>query len=151
MSGPGPLDLRPWRDRLIAEAPSLRSVGLAADLAAVGKALRSTPQAFVVSVSDSPASRAGAGNSVVAQHVNVTIAVVTLASNQRGAREGSAVSTDLQGIRAEIFAALIGWIPPGGATAIQYAGGAAVGFEDSEILYSDRFTTSYFIRKEIAA
>ncbi|MGK2926111.1 MAG: phage tail terminator protein [Lysobacterales bacterium] len=147
----GPLDLKPWRERLIAEVPVLRSVGQAADLAAARAALRNTPQAFVMSVSDSPVSRAGAGNSVIAQNINATVAVVLLVSNQRAALEGSAAAEDLEAIRRQIWATLIGWIPPGGATAIQYSGGALVDFADSTVLHSDRFTTAYFVRKEIAA
>lgn len=146
----GPLDLRPWRDRL-ANLPELRAVGLAADLAAVRGAPKITPASYVVPVSDSPSARAGQGNSVLTQNVNATVAIVTAVSNARSSATGEAASEDVQMVRAAIFASLIGWVPPGASFALQYAGGQLVGYEDSTVLFSDRFTTSYFVRKEPSA
>jgi len=151
MSINGPLDLGPWRDRLIAQVPTLRQVGLAADLAAVKKAPRNPPEAFVVPVTDSPVARAGAGNSLISQNVNATIAVVTVFSNARGSATGSAATADVQAVRRAVLTALMGWLPPGAAFAIQYAGGAAVNYEDSAVWVSDRFTTAYFLKSEITS
>ena len=148
MTASGPLDLTAWRDRLISKVPRLRSVGLSADLAATRGSLRNTPQAFVVPVSDQPVSSPGPGNSVITQNIKATVAVVIAIANQRGAREGSSASEDVQNIRSEIFEALIGWTPPGATHAIQFAGGRSVDYQDSTVLFSDRFVSAYFIRKE---
>lgn len=146
-----PLDLNPWVERIREKVPALRKVGTAKDLATAQEALRTSPSAYVVPIADQPRQRAGFGNSTVSQNVDATVAIVVSVSSLRGAEDGSGATTEIQELRADIFAALLGWIPPGAATAIQFAGGRTLPFSDSTVHFSDRFTTSYFIRKEIAA
>lgn len=146
----GPLDLRPWRDRL-ASLPELRAVGLAADLAAAQAAPAVRPAAYVVPVSDSPSARAGQGNSVITQNVNATVAIVTAVSSARSSATGAEAAEDIQAIRRAIFDCLIGWIPPGASLGLQYAGGQLSTYGDSTVWFSDRFATSYFVRKEPSA
>lgn len=150
MSIAGPLDLKPWGDRLAAQVPSIRIVGYAAELAACKGAPRSTPACFLVPVSDQPAQRAGFGNVVVSQNVNTTIAVVTAYYNARGATTGQDALLELQELRRLIIGALLGWKPPGASIPIQYAGGASLPFQDSTVWVSDRFTSAYFLRSEIS-
>lgn len=142
----GPLSLRPWRDRLISQIPEFRSVGLAADLAAARGALRVTPQAFVVPVSDRAAQRPGPGNSTVSQNVIATVAVVMAISNQRGANEGGEAALDLEDFRAKVWAALYGWRAPGAAIATEFSEGSAISFEDGVVLWSDRWVSAFFAR-----
>lgn len=144
----GPLDLDAWRQRLETDVAALRSVGSAADLATVKAGTRSTPQAFVVPIQDTPASSPGPGNSTVSQNVNATFAVVIAVSNQRGSSTGSRATEDLQAIRRSIMDSLIGWTPPGADHAIRYSGGRSLDFADSTVWWTDRFSTSYFVRKE---
>lgn len=145
----GPLDLTPWQERLADLPNCFRLVGLAADLAAIQGALKVTPQAFVVPVSDSPASRAGAGNSVVSQNVNAVVAVVVAVANARSSQSGAAASVDIQPYRRAVLASLLGWRPPGASLAIQYAGGQLLEYRDATVWFSDRYTTAYFLREQI--
>lgn len=149
MSINGPLELKPWGDRLASLVPSIRLVGYAAELAAAKGAPRVNPASFLVPVSDQPTSRPGSGNSVLSQNINATIAVVTAVYNARGATTGSEASMEIQDLRRLILAALLGWKPPGASVPIQYAGGASLPFQDSTVWVSDRFTTAYFLRSEI--
>lgn len=144
----GPLDLDVWRDRIAGDVPQLRSVGLAAELSSAQEDLRATPQAFIVPVSDTPASRPGHGNSVRAQNVNAIVGVVLAVSNNRGSSIGSGASLDIQALRRLVMNTLIGWQPPGTDVAIQFGGGKALLFQDSTVWWTDRFVTSYFVRKE---
>lgn len=146
MSDSGPLDLEPWRARLASKVPALRSVGLAADLAAARGSVRNPPQAFVVPVSDAPRQSPGTGNSVVSQNVGATFAVVLAVKNARGSDSGSGASEDVQVVRRQIVQALLGWKPPGASISIQYGGGQSVNFADATVWFSDRFTTAYFLR-----
>ncbi len=146
----GPLDLGPWRDRLTEAVTVFRDVGLSAELLAAQESLRTTPAAFVVPISDNPASRPGTGNTIRSQNVNATVAVVLAVSNSRGSSSGSEASTDLQAIRRAVMDSLIGWQPPGADLGISYAGGRAFAFKDSTVWWTDRFLTSYFVRKEFS-
>ncbi len=144
----GPLDLGLWRDKLKADVAALRKVGLAADLLAAQTGLKSSPQAFVVPVSDTPVSRAGSGNTVVSQNVTAVVAIVILVRNKRKASTGAESSLDLNAIRSSIMDSLIGWQPAGADSAIQFAGGRSLDFSASGLFWSDRYTSSYFVRKE---
>lgn len=150
MSINGPFDLEPWRARLEAGVSVLRSVGLAADLATVKAGSRSTPQAFVVPVSDAPGARSAPGTSIRSQSVVTTIAVVIAVSNQRSSATGGQASMDLQSVRRAIMDSLIGWTPPGGDLAISYAGGRALDYSDATAWWTDRYTSAYFVRKEFS-
>lgn len=150
MSVAGPLDLKPWGDRLAAQVADIRLVGYAAELAAAKGAPRVTPACFLVPVSDQPAQRAGFGNVVVSQNVNTTIAVVTAYYNARGATTGQEAVLEIQALRRAIIAAFLGWKPPGASIPIQYAGGASLPFQDSTVWVSDRLATAYFLRSEIS-
>ena len=86
-------------------------------------------------------SEAAADNPLIGgyrQERTLTIGVITAISNFRDAR-GDAGGDDLEVLRAQIFAALLDWMPPGGETAVRYRAGRLLDYSDGTLWWQDEF------------
>jgi hypothetical protein len=140
-------DLSLVRARLKAEAPGLRIVAGAADLAALRDAPPLVlPAAYVLPLSESP-GRSTSGTVLVSQRNAVRFAVVLAAANLRDAR-GEAAQDDLRVARESALAALIGWEPDPAIEVIEFAAGRLVSLSDQVLWWQDEFLTAHWLRTE---
>lgn len=139
------MNMTPIIDRLVAQVAVLKSVEGAAALAdAMADGPRYLPSAFVIEETEKP----GENELVQAVHqeVVVTFLVVYVLGNVRDTR-GDAASDDLEPLRNPTIAALLGWMPAGAETAIEYGGGELVDLDANKNLWwQDRFKTTYSLR-----
>jgi hypothetical protein len=131
--------------RLREQCPSLRVVGDAAQFAAVIDQLPDTPAAYVIPLNE----RAGPNrfaSGAVHQEVEAQFGVVFAVRNVTDGR-GAAAAADLSGLRAEVSAALVGWMPAGCSDLVIFAGGELVAFANGCLWWQDEYVTAYPMRK----
>lgn len=138
-----PFDTTLVEARIKAEATDIRKVGGAAEFAAIN-ALRgfATPSAFVI-FAEEEAGQAPAGSPITPATARIGVAIA--ARNYR-AGAGGQVGEELRHLIGQVRKALIGWTPPSvGATAMSWAGGAVMDYDDSTVLYVDTFSLTHLL------
>lgn len=136
--------LTPIAERIRAQAPLFKKVGIAADLAAARRELKLEPAAFLI-----PVLERASANSLengVSQFVLQRFGVVLAVRNLRDAAAEHA-QEELAPVRDALFAALIGWAPDAERDPVTYAGGRLIGLTDRVLWWQDSFDTSYYLRK----
>jgi hypothetical protein len=139
------MDLSFVIDRLKAQAPLLKVVGGAADMEAARPSAVLIPAAFVVPLADSVTL-----NPLTGVHAEVEqweFGVVLAVANLRDAR-GAAALTTLAPIRAQVRAALSGWVPdPATGEAVAKKSGRLLRMDgDARLWWMDRFVWKTFYR-----
>ncbi len=138
------MDLTLITARLKAQLTGLRSVGASADLEAAMGGLVATPSAFVLPLAEAgspPDALAGMGQQVVQ-----TFGVVHGIKNVRD-QAGSAALEDLAALRANLRAALVGWVPDAATgEAVRFARGRLLKLDgDGRLWWMDEFElTTYY-------
>jgi hypothetical protein len=133
--------------RLQDQVPTLRRVGIAADLQAVfdGKLADQTgPSAFVVAASERggrPSAVAGA----YIQPTSETIAVVIML-REISNRAGDKAADELETIKAAVKAAITGWKPAGAFAPYALSSGAIIAFKPGYIAWGYEFTAADQLR-----
>ena len=142
------LQLQPVVQRLKAEAPLLREVGVAADLAALLKAgsVRASPSAFVLLESAVP-TQIHEGSGPLRQTFDVTVAVI-LAAGLAGAKGAAAIAA-LEAPQGQIRAAMFGWSAPGTWRRFWFGAEGIEDFNDQTgvVLYRHNFTCQVRIQE----
>lgn len=99
----------------------------------------STPAIYVVPLSETPAPTQFDG----VQRVTGDMAIVCAVRNLTDAR-GEAAQIDLQALRVNVKAALLGWVPADGHTAIERGAGRLLAFRDGHLWWQDIYRSNYF-------
>ena len=134
------IDLAHWIERLSMRVPTLAGrVAGAADLAAAAEDAVAPPAAWVLR-EDEQAAPNERLQGPVRQRLRCRVSVVLAVENVADAR-GEAADADLLALRRAVFAALIGWTPPGAETPVELAAGGRLGFDDQILWWGDLFTT----------
>ena len=141
------MDLPAIAERLKANVPGLRTVGLAGDLAAVleGKLPNQTgSSAFVLVAAEQglPPSRA-AGAYV--QTVRNSVAVV-LTFREISNRSADKLIDEVEEMKSAVCAALAGWMPPGAIGALALVEGATVALRPGLYAWGYQFAANSQLR-----
>ncbi len=146
-----PFDAAPIVNRLKAEVPTLRLVGIAADYAAVN-ALQDFPApcAYVIVAQErgisQPTGHAPRGQQVKQrQMVRVTFGVVVVARNYRDQR-GEQVSEEFKTLLGQVRGALMGYVPDtDGARPCEFVQGDLQDYNAGTALWTDVYETQHSI------
>jgi len=129
---------------LKASVPALKQVGAAAQFQnAVEANPKATPAAFVISLGDDPLPSAMADQ--VIQRVNMTLGVVLVVRNLSDTK-GVAAGQDMEVLRAQVKAALLGWQPAPEFDPLQRGRGALLAFKDGHMWWQDIYLTATYDR-----
>lgn len=128
------MNLAPVIARIATQCPGFLLVGGAADFSGVDGTPRATPAAFVVPLAERARPSEGFGEDfqIVDATFGILLAVTNVAS--RGGAEGV---TDLEALRAEVRAALLGWIPAGGGAPLAFERGDLLEFRPGLLWWQD--------------
>lgn len=149
-----PFDVQPIADRLRAQVPELRVVGLAADYAAV-KSLRdfTPPSAYVVLAQETfesnPPGHGKRGEQVaLTQRGSVAVGVVVAARNYRQ-QQGGQLSAEMRALLDRVRGCLHGLVPDvSGARPLQLLRGDLLQYDDATALWCDVWKTQTSIGSE---
>lgn len=134
------LDLTLWEDRLKTAQTDLKKIGSAADLPAARDNLKQDPALYFVLGSE----RAGANPYSNAVHQQISVEVlVFIAVRHAGAATGKQHIDQLNSLRGQIDAALLGWQPDDTADPVEYVSGRLMGFKDNIMWWGDIYRTTY--------
>lgn len=129
--------------RLQLRAPILSSVGGGVSLAAVQRAPRRKPAAWVL-----PAQEVAGQNRLatvaVRQTMTYRFGVLVCVQNARDSR-GDAARDDLLVVREEVLSALLGWSPAAGFDPVTFGSGSMLQLDGIAIWWQDEFITTGFI------
>lgn len=146
-----PFDVQPIVDRLRAQVPTLRMVGLAADYAAVqGLQDFPAPCAYVILAAEKglsqPTGHAPRGQQVKQrQMLRVTFGVVLAVRNYRDQRGGQ-VSEEFKTLLGATRAALMGYVPDvDGARPCEFVQGDLQDYSAGSALWADVYETQHSI------
>lgn len=102
-----------------------------------------TPAAYVFPVRESAGSNPVAPD--VHQRVAVEIAVVLVVRNVSDAI-GAASAQDMEALRGEVKAVLLGWPPATGCDALERGTGNLLAFRDGHLWWQDTYKTAFYDR-----
>jgi len=127
--------------RLQAEAPILRLVEGAAELAALKALPPRMPAAYVIPLAEAaqPNTRAGVHH----QRIEAAIGVVLFVKGERADPKGGAQVVALEDVRDQVGAALLGWPPFEGASGLDFVAGDLLGFGDQVVRWQDTYETHF--------
>lgn len=130
--------LAPAVDRLAAQCPGLRQVRLALEGALPG----AYPSAYVLPLSETatPAELHDSDE----QRIEARFAVELMVKHAAQAASGGPAQEELETLREEIKAALIGWQPGALFTPVAFAAGRLLDFSGGLAVWRDEFTTAYY-------
>jgi hypothetical protein len=133
--------------RVGAEVPALKEVsGAAAWIDAMSHAppLNRLPLAYVVPVADMAESNTRIGEvcQLAHLHFGVVLVVGPSVADARGGNQAIAI----EGLRAAIKGALIGWQPPEAETPVQYTHGQMLGLDGQTLWWADGFQATVTLR-----
>jgi len=134
-----PLNLQHWVDRLRAEVPALKTVGLAGDMRKVKDLVRAVPAAWVY---PGPERVTATDRSPQSYYRMSTEVHVLIAMRHYGDTVGGQAVDALREVRLQIEAALIRWQPPDALVPAVPRGGAPLPIEANAMWWLDRFETS---------
>ena len=146
-----PFDVQPVADRIRALVPGLRTIGLAADYAAV-KSLRDfvPPSVFVVLAQErfesNPPGYGQRGEQVkVSQRGIVAVGVVIVGRNYRE-QHGAQLSDAMNTLIASVRGPLAGWVPDvPGARPLELQRGDLLQYDNATALWCDVWQTATLI------
>lgn len=149
-----PFDVATVADRIRAQVPGLRLVGLAADYAAV-KNLRdfTPPSVFVVlaqeTFNDNPPGHGQRGEQIkTSQRGDVAVGVVIVGRNYRE-QHGAQLSADMSALIGDVRAQLSGWVPDvPGARPFHLRRGDLLQYDDATALWCDVWQNQTLIGTE---
>ncbi len=138
------LDLSQISARLKSQCNLLRTIGEAADFAAITDEAKNPPAAYVLPLRDEgfdESTQAHAG-AMVSVHFGICMAV----KNLRDVR-GAAGQGNLRAVRLQVLHALFGWTPPTpeGCTRILWSGGRLLSLKGSTLWWQDDFITRFYM------
>jgi hypothetical protein len=130
--------------RLQELVPTLKLVGGAAGFQKASETNpAATPAAFVFLARDVAGPNPVAPD--VHQRVDAEIAVVLVIKNISDA-QGNAASQDMETLRREVKAVLLGWPPATGYDALERGPGNLLAFRDGHLWWQDIYKTAYYDR-----
>ena len=138
------MDLALIITRLDTTATTLDLVAGTMDLATVVNAPKRKPAGYVIPLSETAGPNtlgSGATSQEVVEHFGVLLAV----SNLRDAR-GEQANADLETVRLDVRAALLGWAPASTHDPIIFTGGRVMQINQQVIWWQDEFSTARLIR-----
>lgn len=104
------------------------------------------PAAFLLEPAVSKHGDPVNASTLITQELFYEFGVLTMVQNYAGAA-GKLQSQDAETLRAQLWAALIGWQPIEGGRSVEYVSGALVSFDDQVFFYLDTFGLRYRIRE----
>lgn len=128
-------------ERLRVSVGNLGMVGDAADFNSIRRETMKFPAAFVVPLGDRGGPNGLTGNAV-SQRREPRFGVVLAVRNVRATRGASAL-LDVEQLRADVDAALIGWQPADKYDPVLYASGNLLSMENGELWWQDEYLTAY--------
>ena len=132
--------LAEWRERLKSETDL--EVKRVADLASArGEHRRDT--AYVMYSSDDASPNESGVTGAVRQLHTVGVDVVYAVTNRRSASGDEAVE-EIERVREQVLAALVGWEPPSGDSEIVYRRGRVLSFTTGTLWWQDSFEVAEF-------
>ena len=132
-------------ERLKVTCPLLKLVGGSADFSVAEAALRNKlPAAFVIPLAEQ-ASPNSSATTLVSQRVNQQFGVILAASNLRDAT-GEKALADIYAVRQQVMAALLGWIPAGERSGMEFSGGHLQDMSDQVLWWQDDFNLDIYLR-----
>ncbi len=138
------MNLSPILERLKSQLVGFKEIGSAADLEAVSSTRVPVPSCYLLLLSDSADENITMG--AFEQRVTVNFAVILVASNRRDAA-GAAAMNELEPLRAQIKAALIGWAPePLTGEPVNFSAGRLLQFEDGLLWWAEEFRVRTYLR-----
>jgi hypothetical protein len=128
--------------RLIAQVPALKMVGSAAAFQQASETNpRATPAAYVFTVDES-ADENSLGDPMI-QKIEVTLAIV-LVVRQVGDTLGAGAGADMDSLRVDVLAALLGYRPSTGHDPLARRQSALLAFRDGHMWWQETWSTRYF-------
>jgi len=133
--------------RLDADKPAL-GLKLVAGAAAFARAAdanpTATPAVFVIPLDESPGAPPFSGDDI--QKIDVAVGVVLVLSSVADPR-GAAAQTDLQTLRDNVKASLLGWEPLTGFATLSRGRSTLLAFRDAHMWWQDIYLSSFYERK----
>ena len=140
------MDLTPILARLQDQLGGFKKVGSAADLDAIGQGVIPAPSCYLVPMSESAEESSLLG--AYEQRLTVGFSVILVCANKRDAT-GEAALAHLEGLRAQIKAALLNWSPqPEIGEPVRFSAGHLLRFDDGLLWWSDDFNVNSYWRSE---
>ncbi len=131
------------RERLAAELEgTFAIVEGAIELASLKGRPTALPAAYVITAREASDDNALMGS--VRQLVQADILVVIVTDNLSDPR-GQAAGDDIEGLKAKVRRALIGWEPDGAEDVITHVSGLLSAARDNVVWWEETFATSYFL------
>jgi len=125
--------------------PLLKMVGGSADFGVAETALRNKlPAAFVIPLAEQASPNTSA-TTVVSQRVTQQFGVILAASNLRDATGAKALE-DIYAVRQQVMTALLGWIPEGERSSMEFSGGHLQDMSDQVLWWQDDFNLEIYLR-----
>ena len=130
--------------RLQADVPTLKLVAGAAGFQKASETNpAATPAAFVFLVRDVAGPNPVAPD--VHQRVGAEIAVVLVIKNVADP-QGNAAGQDMDTLRGEVKAVLLGWPPAAGCDALERGTGNLLAFREGHLWWQDTYNTAFYDR-----
>lgn len=133
------------RARLKTACPALKQVQGAAEMRVIeaAPAAHLMPAAWVVPLRED--ARPAPAANAVRQVQTITFGVL-LAVGDRRDRRGEAAGDELDDVKQDVHAALIGWTPPGAAGPVEYAGGEVLEVETAALWWLAKYRVNDILR-----
>ncbi len=132
-------------NRLKAQVTGMREIDGATSLDAAMRGLVAAPALYLIPLADRGQELPHTGT--VDQLISVLFGVLIVLETARSA-QGLDVILELEAVRAQVRAALVGWVPDQGTgEPVTYAGGELVQFQgDGHLWWSDEFSLTTYYR-----
>jgi len=138
---------RPVVDRLKDQIKDLRKVAGAANFASAHDDIKGEPRhAYVIPANDSAQPNRADTNGAVMQWVSERFSVALAVSNRRDPRGEHAINNELESLRSQVMAALLGYVPANGYDPIEYVSGNLLQLTPGVLWWSMTFSTGYLER-----
>lgn len=138
------MQLAPLMARVDTQMPTLKQVTAAASVPMAIEALKTYPSACIVM------PRGTAGQNTLTNAVNQQVAdvfAVILAVKNVADMHGKAAAAEMDALRPQLIAALLGWTPDAVVYApLEYAGYQLVAYQNGLLFFSDHFKTQHYER-----
>jgi len=148
MTTPAPLDVSAWAPRIKAQCPSVKLAARSADHAtAINEGPALSPAVFVLEPNYSAQSGGNYTDSLLMQLTHWLVPVLTCVRNVADST-GAAASKDLDTVRRELFAALVGFKPDPDGYTVRAHSGKLLTYKNGFVYYLDVFQLEYQLRNQ---
>jgi len=131
--------------KIKADCPLLELVGGSPDFSTAESTLKTKmPAAFVVPLA-AQASPNTSATMLVSQKITQQFGVILAVKNLRDATGEKAIA-DLYTLRQQLLSKLVGWIPPGGVSGMEFGGGRVLDMNDQVLWWQDDFNLDTYFR-----